>query len=227
MGVIDRKLKLFDSIARLRRVGRQVPGNPDLAKVRAALEQELGATVSRRFAARVLGVSHTALQRWIESGDLPLVYSQQGRLEVPVPALLDLSEAVEIEHAQHGGRYVLAPTMSRRRRAAQRIRIDDLKVDDPHARAQARSLAYHRAVARGLRKAMVEEARHVLFRWRDEGKIDTHYAEQWEYVLTQPIAEIRKAIVEESQEADDLRQNSPLAGLLSEPERRRIMQEVV
>jgi hypothetical protein len=32
--------------------------------------------------------------------------------------------------------------------------------------------------------------------------------------------------MDESQEADDLRQNSPFAGLLSEPERWRIVREV-
>ena len=225
MGIVDRKLELFENIARLRRVGRRVPGNPELATVRAALERELGETVSQRLAARVLGVSHTALQRWIAAGDLPLVYSTRGRREVPVSALLRLQEAVG-EQAKRSGRYVLTPTMKGQRNAAQRMRMKDLREPGSHARAHARSLAYHRALARKLRKSMVEEAKHVLFRWRVEGKIDAHYAEQWERVLNQPMAEIRKAIVEEGQGADDLRQNSPLAGLLSEAERRRIVKEV-
>ncbi|MGH2913796.1 MAG: hypothetical protein ACRDMX_02290 [Solirubrobacteraceae bacterium] len=96
-----------------------------------------------------------------------------------------------------------------------------------HERARARSLAYHRAVARRLRKPMVEEARHVLFRWRAQGRIDERYAERWEQLLSKPLAEIRLALVDDSQEYDDLRQNSPFAGLLSEPERRRIVREVI
>jgi hypothetical protein len=38
---------------------------------------------------------------------------------------------------------------------------------------------------------------------------------------------LEEFIAVESQEYDDLRQNSPFAGLLSEPERRRIVREVI
>lgn len=229
MGVVDRKLELFENIARLRRVGRKVPGNRDLATVRAALEDELGATVSQRLAARTLGVSHVALRRWIDAGDLPLVYTREGRREVPVSALLRLRDEIEEEQpSPTAGRYAIAPTMERRRAAAKRMRVKKGPPgSEPHSRARARSLAYHRAVAGRLRSSMVEEARHLLFLWRKEGKIDPHYAARWEEILNQPIAQIRQAIMEESPVADDLRQNSPLAGLLSEAERRRIVKEVV
>jgi hypothetical protein len=230
MGVVDRKQELFENIVRLRRAGRQMPGDRDLGEVRVALERELGETVSRRLAARVLDVSHTALDRWIKTGDLPLVYAPEGRLEVPVPALLDLYEAVEAERAEGPRRYVLAPTMARRRDAARRLRVDDQRADgeqrDGHDRALARSLAYHRAVARRLRGPMVEEARHVLRRWRAQRRIDSRYADRWERLLDQPIAAIRRTLVDDSQEADDLRQSSPFAGVLSEPERQRIVREV-
>jgi hypothetical protein len=229
MGVVDRKQELFENIVRLRRVGRGLSGDREIAAVRVALERELGETVSRRLAARVLGVSHTALDRWIKGGDLPVVYSSKGRVEVPVPALLDLYEAVEAERAERPRRYVLTGTMARQRDAAQRLRVDGLSDDGErgsHDRARARGLAYHRAVARRLRKPMVEEARHVLFRWREQGRIDQRYADRWERLLDRPVPEIRRALVDESQEAEDLRQNSPFAGLLSEPERRRIVREV-
>ena len=67
---VDRKQELFENIVRLRRVGRELPGNADVSAVRRALESELGETVSRRLASRILGVSHTALDRWIKAGDL-------------------------------------------------------------------------------------------------------------------------------------------------------------
>jgi len=229
MGVVERKQDLLENIVRLRRAGRKAPGNRDISAVRAALERELGETVSRRLAARMLGVSHTALERWIKAGDLPLLYSPRGRFEVPVPALLDLYEAVEAERTEPPRRYVLTPTMTRRREAAQRLHIDsvnDQRERSPHDRARARSLAYHQTVARGLRKPAVQEARHVLSRWREQGRIDPHYAERWEQLLERPLPEIRRALMDESREADDLRQNSPFAGLLSEPERRRIVREV-
>lgn len=229
MGVVERKQELLENIARLRRAGRELPGNRDITAVRAALERELGETVSRRLAARALGVSHTALGRWVKAGDLPVVFSPAGRVEVPVPALLDLLDSVEADRADGPLRYPLTPTMTRQREAARRMRADDL--EDPvrhngHDRARARGLAYHRAVARHLDGPMIDEVRHVLLRWREQGRIDARYACRWEQLLNRPVSEIRRALLDESSEADDLRQNSPFAGLLSETERRRILREV-
>lgn len=230
MPLVEHRQELFENLVRLRRAGREVPGNMDLSAVRLSLERELGETVSQRLAARLLGVSHTALARWVKAGDVPVVFTREGRVEVPVPALLDLREAVDEERAGHESRrYALAPVMERHREAARRLRDEDLQPprrDDGHERAKARSLAYHRALARRLRRPMVDEARHVLFRWRAEGRIDERYATQWDAILSRPLNEVREAIVAEGQEADDLRQNSPLAGLLSEPERRRIVEVV-
>lgn len=228
MGVVERKQELFENIVRLRRAGRESPGSRDIAAVRVSLELELGETVSRRLAARVLGVSHTALERWLQAGDLPAIYSVKGRVQVPVPALLDLYDEVHAERAD-SRRYPLTPVMVRRRDAAQRLRIPPRgnRGDITHDRARTRSLVYHQAVARRLSKLMVDEAWHVLFRWREQGRIDRRYCDRWEQLLEQPLPQIRRALVEETQEADDLRQNSPFAGVLSEPERRRIVREVV
>jgi hypothetical protein len=226
VGSIDRKQDLFENIARLRRAGREAPGNRDIAAVRLTLENELGETVSRRLAARLLGVSHTALDRWIKARDLPVVFSSNGRFDVPVPALLDLYETIRAEHADRRWN-VLAPTMARQREAARRLRVEgQVDSDDPRDRARARNLAYHRAVAARLRKPMVDEARHVVYRWREQGRMDPRYADQWDALLTRSMPEIRHALMERSQAADDLRQNSPLAGMLSEPERQRILAEV-
>ena len=228
MGVVERRHELFENVVRLRRAARVAPGNADIAAVRVSLERELGETVSRRLAARVLGVSHAALDRWVKKGDLPVIYSSRGRPEIPVPTLLELNDKVEHTRDQGAQRYVLAPTMARQRQAAGRMRVDGITVsgDEPHARATARSLAYHRAVARRLRKPMVQEARHVLYRWRQQGQIDSRYAERWEQILTRPVHEIRRALVATGPQSDSLRQTSPFAGVLSEPERQRILQKI-
>lgn len=197
--------------------------------MRLALEQELGPTMSRRLAARLLGVSHTALERWIKTGDVPVVLSPAGRSEIPVPALLELHEATSKDRAAGTVRYSLAPTMKRQHDAARRLYLSPQKDPLPgsdHDRAGARGLAYHRAVAVRLRKPMVAEARHVLFRWRAQGRIDPRYADKWNELLAMPLPVIRSAITAPGSDADDLRQNSPFAGLLSEPERRRILSEV-
>ena len=93
----DHQRQLFEQIVRLRRVERELPGNTDILAVRTELEDELGPTVTRSAAARFLGLSHTALQRWEACGDLPLVLTPAGRPEVPVAALVVLCEAVRDE----------------------------------------------------------------------------------------------------------------------------------
>jgi len=59
----------------------------------------------------------------------------------------------------------------------------------------------------------------------DKSDSTCRHAGGWEQLLARPLSEIRRTLVEESEEADDLRQNSPFAGVLSEPDRRRIMRE--
>jgi hypothetical protein len=226
MTAVERRQELLENILRLRRALRRSPNDRDLAKVRLSLERELGGTVSLRLAGRLLGVSHTALQRWIKGGDLPIVFAENRKEQVPVQALLNLYEAMHSGNEAQRPRYSLTPTMTRQRQAAEQIRVPSTPegFQQGHDRARARSLAYHRAIAKRLRRPMVQEARHTLLRWREQAHIDPRYAEQWEQLLDRPIPEIRRALVSEDPLSDDLRQNSPFAGMLSEPERRRTLQ---
>jgi hypothetical protein len=73
---------------------------------------------------------------------------------------------------------------------------------------------------------MIDAAQRKLRRWQEEGRIDPRHAGAWENVFAMPMAEIRKAITADDEHGRDLRQNSPLAGLLSEPERRKILEKV-
>ena len=221
--------RLFKNIVRLRCAERQVP-SLDISVVREDLEAELGVTVSRSFAANLLGVSHTALNNWIAAGDVPVVITERGRKEVPLPTLLDLYERVGEERSSGRRRlHVLEPVMAEGRRRAERMRPDiglnQLgERSDTHRRQELRSLAYHRALAPRLSRPMLDEAQRKLARWRDDGRIDTRYADAWDAVFEMPVTEIRKVI--SADDARDLRQNSPLAGLLSEPERRKILEAV-
>jgi hypothetical protein len=231
MGSVDRKQTLFENIERLRRVERDLPPNRDLVAVRAALEADLGETVSRRLAARLLGVSHTALDRWVDAGDIPLVFAPSGQRAVPVDALLDLRESVTAERcAGSRGRRPLEPVMTRRRERAARLDVAALvphgRASDGHDRAERRSLAYHRALARSLDRRMADDALRQVWKWRLQGRIDPYYADRWERVLHGSVADVRRAISEDSEDAGDLRQSSPFAGMLSEPERRKLVQQV-
>lgn len=230
MGKKERE-RTLENIARLRRVERKNP-NPELAAVREDLESQLSRTVSRSLSAKFLGVSHTALNRWIEAGGIPVVITSQGRKEVPIPALLELQE--QVARQRKAGRrklHLLEPIMADAQRRAKRMRPQPVppgsrRRSDPHRTAELRSLAYHRALAPRLRRPMVDEAQSKLRRWKEEGKIDPRYAKVWEEVFALPMAEIRKAIAADDERGRDLRQNSPLAGLLSEPERRKILEQV-
>lgn len=228
--MIDRKSRLFDGIVRLRRAERHAAPDRDVTAVRTMLEEDLGETMSRRLAARVLGVDHKALERWIRAGDLPVVYSAEGRSEVPVAAVVELYEAVAESRASGARtRHHLEPALAAGRRRAEDLRPRELVGSGDQSgdgRAERRSLAYHRALAKRLKRPMVDEALRLLWKWREQQRIDERYAEQWEEILREPIATVRRIIGEDSQRGRDLRQNSPFAGVLSEAERRRINEEI-
>ena len=226
MGVIANREQLVRNIVRLRRAERASSLSEDIAAVRADLERAVGSTVSRALSARLLGVSQTALDRWIGQGDIPVVMTARDRREVPLSALVELVEEVE---AQLGERPVAA-VIRNRRADAERLDADTILPGDRlrtgHGTAEARSLAYHRAVAQRLDRATVEQARHRLHRWQREGRIDPRYAETWEQLLGGPLSRVRGVISEDSQTSRDLRQNSPFAGTLTTQERRRVLDAV-
>jgi hypothetical protein len=226
----DRKNKLLN-IALLRRAESRRP-DPDIAVVREDLEAELGGTVSRSLAAELLGVSHTALNNWVISGDVPVVLTPGGRREVPIPALLTIHAKVEERRASgRSSRHALEPVMMEARRRAERMRphlsvAADLESADRHRIADLRGLAYHRAIAPRLRRPVIEEAERKVARWVDDGRMDSRHGDAWRELLGRPLIEIRKLISADDPPGRDLRQNSPLAGLLSEPERRKILESV-
>ncbi len=177
-------------------------------------------------------MSHTALNNWIAAGDVPIVISERGRKEVPIPALLELRDRVAAE--RRSGRrklHALEAVMIEARDRAERMRpraaiAGSRRRSDPHRTSELRSLAYHRVLAPRLRRPMIDEAQRKLRRWQEDGRLDPRYAQLWEAVFAMPMAEIRKAITADDQRGRDLRQNSPLGGLLSEPERRKILETV-
>jgi hypothetical protein len=220
----ERRTDIVRALVGLRRVGRQHPADADLAVARLLLEVEIGPAVSRRFAADVLGVSETAVRRWVDRGDIPVVYTESGRLQIPVPALLDLYESVTAAKASGRG-HVLEPVALAAQQRADALPPDllsDIKVHDDmqHRQPRLRSLAYHRVLSQRLNAQMLADARQVLTGWEIERRIAPLYAEQWKELLTKPVAEIRHAIGADTEYMADLRQSSPFAGMLSERERR-------
>lgn len=142
---------------------------------------------------------------------------------MPVSVLLDLYEQVT-EQRRSGRRHVIEPGMAAARNRARNLRPPSVPDDaEGHQAAELQSLAYHRAVAARLNRGMIDDARHRIWVWQDQEKIDPRHAERWEEVLTRPLGEVQLLITEDSERGRDMRQNSPFAGVLSEAERRAIL----
>jgi hypothetical protein len=196
----------------------------------------VGATVTRAVAARLLGVSQTALDRWIATGDVPLLVTPRGRHELPLRWLVESIEAVQEHRLTHPeDRHPLGSVLRVRRSEAQRLNTSTLlrgadrherAGDGDHRRAELRSLAYHRAVAQRMDESVVQEARDRLARWSSQARIDPRYAQRWQTILVSPPAEIARTIGKDTSRMRDLRQSSPFAGTLSEPARQRALATV-
>ena len=217
--MLDQAQLVRDAV-RLRRAHHRHPADEDLMAVRADLERAAGSTVGRAATARLLGVSQTALDRWIAAGDVPVVLTVGGRREVPLRAVLDLVDAVEA----HAGRSRPLAAALRRRR------LDELAREDlpgirgtGHRTAELRGLAYGRAIADRLDDTTVADALVQLRRWRDEGRIHPRYADRWAELLTGPREQLLETLRADDEHAAALRQSSPFAGMLDERERRALL----
>jgi hypothetical protein len=91
MGRADRVERALQAAAEMRLAASAVEDEGVSRRLRRAerlVLRDVGASVPKSRAARLLGVSTTALQRWIRSGRLPAVQRPRGREEVDAEALL-------------------------------------------------------------------------------------------------------------------------------------------
>lgn len=231
MASVKESRALVDDVLRLRRAERLPDAAPEVRPVRRNLESRLGPTLSRSRAAGILGVSQTALDRWVAGGQIPIVIAPGGRREVPRRFVIELRESID-ELLRHGRRgRPLAAALAARREAAERFEVPDIGSQPPapstprgHQTAELRSRAVHAAVAERLDRSTLEEAREEVDRLTAEGHLHERYAERWRKVLDGSRADIAAAIVADTPEGRDLRQNSPFAGALNEQERRRLIE---
>lgn len=227
---VDRR-ELLDGILRLAAVEGDVPRalRPELRLVRSRLEDELGQTVRPAEAAELLGVSQTALAKWLDQREIPSVVTPTGRREIPVAEVVGLAR--EVERARHAGREraVSAVVRERRRRARETIDVDRLLPspgDWTHRNAEVQSLAYHRLVAERLTPDLIDAARERVDRWERSGRLHSKWADAWREVLGRSPAAIRRALRSSCLRARQLRQTSPFAGVLTEQERLRLVEAI-
>ena len=98
---------------------------------------------------------------------------------------------------------------------------------DAHGIAEARSLAYHRAIAERFAAdpGIVDRARARVRDWQ-AAHPDAHFVRGWSRILERPVREIAAFLVDDSEEARELRQSTPFAGVLGPRERWRLCREV-
>ena len=233
MTSVTESKRLIEGIVSLRRAERIPDAARDVSPVRRDLEARLGPTLSRSRAAQVLGVSQTALDRWVAAGQIPIVMTPGGRREVPRQLIVELRESIDELRRAGRARHPLAAALAARRNDAAKVGADRPPRDSnqpltPHGHrtAERRSRALHEIVAERLDEQTVEEARERIERLAAEGRMHPRYAERWRELLSRPIAEIAAAISADDELGRDLRQNSPFAGVLNEQERRRIIETV-
>jgi hypothetical protein len=97
---------------------------------------------------------------------------------------------------------------------------------DLHELSTERSLAFHREIARRLLgdAGIVERALRRVRAWQMEGPQRPH-VRQWAEILEGTPESIAAFLVDLSESAQELRQSSPFAGVLSPAERWRIWNE--
>jgi hypothetical protein len=95
-----------------------------------------------------------------------------------------------------------------------------------HAWIDERSRALHAKIAEKLRRrpSLVAVAHDNLERWERLRGPDPALDEWRTLLKATPFPELLRLLTEESEHADRLRQSSPFAGILTEPERTAVFQ---
>jgi len=229
MSLVNR-WETIESVLLLTRAERSSRGGAlnDIRLVREQLESTLGGTVRPSEAAQLLGVSRPSIKRWLDSDDIPTVLTRGGRREIPISELVDLLLETE-EMRQAGRERVLGAVIRARRERAGEIDVDALlppRRPRTHRQAELQSLAYHRLVADRLTPEVVAGALRNVDRWESAGQLDPRWASEWRRLLDLSPFEIQRALRSDSKHARELRQTSPFVGVVTEQERRRIIEAV-
>ena len=227
------KEQIVEGILRLRKVVPELDetGRAALYPVISMLEDAAGPTLSQSELGRLLGVSHTTVRRWIEKGDIPTVPTPRGRNEISLGQAVGLLESVQAI-SEGSPSHALAHVMHDQRDEAAALDVRLLfrgrptKDVEGHGKVEWRSLAYHRAVGQRLNRRILSDARQRLNRWQREGRIHPVWSAAWQQILDEPEDEIVRVLSSDSEQARALRQSSPFAGVLTEHERRRVIEGV-
>ena len=193
---------MLHSLVGLRRVRELLPGNADVDRGIEGIKAALGEAVTQRTAARALGIAHPELSELISGGELAVKDTPKGRAQVVVDSLVDLIEARDVAPPE-------PPAWKQRRAEREAAGGTEDREADMQQIIKLRALAFHRALARNLDRAMVESAQQTVSERRESGDLSADQAEAWLNVLERPISDIAAKITDYSPAGDDLRATSP------------------
>lgn len=201
----DQREQLLQGLVGLYRVRALLPANEDVERGIEGLKTALGEGVSQRTAARALGLKLPDVSRLITAKRLKVVDTSRGRGQVELESLV----AMIVED----GIAVPEPPGWKQRRAAreeaERNAAPSSQQEELARIMKMRALAFHRAVARNLDLQGVEEAREVLYAWREAGRGDDDEIAEWMSLLERPVSDIAARMTEYSPAGDALRASSP------------------
>lgn len=196
---------MVQGLVGLRRVRALLPGNTDVDRGIEGLKAALGEAVSQRTAAKSIGVAHPELSKLITARELVVIDTARGRSQIELESLVGYIEANDVAAPE--------PPAWKQRRAAREAAGEDAEAESQQealARImKMRALAFHRALARNLDRAMVETARESLAAMREAGKITPEQAEAWSTLLERPVSDIAARMADYSPAGDALREASP------------------
>lgn len=201
----EQREAMLQGLVGLHRVRALLPANTDVERGIDALKVALGEGVAQRTAARALGVKLPDVSRLITAKRLKVVDTSRGRGQVELESLVEYLVDEEVAPPE-------APGWKQRRAAreqAEKNREPSSQQVELARIMKMRALAFHRAIARNLDVAMVEEAREVLDSWRDSGKGDDEGVAEWAALLERPVSDIAARMTEYSPAGDALRARSP------------------
>lgn len=99
---------------------------------------------------------------------------------------------------------------------------------DLHRLGEERSLALHALVVDEIERdeRVIDRASELLARWLASGVIHGRYESRWEALLGGPRAELKRVLLDRSEEACTLRSCTPFAGSIDPRTRWRVWREV-
>jgi hypothetical protein len=219
--------QLVRHVATLRRAERD--GAPAaVADVRRDLERAVGRSVRRAVAARVLGITQTALDRLIVADRLPELVTANGRREMPLGELVSLLMDVEDLRAAGAGGHAVSTALRAREAAAEAaVTVDErllaeARGADDRRRAELASLAYHQQVAARLDDAIVARAARRVAAAVGDPRADPVAVTMWQDALASPRERLAALVTGDDETGRALRRSSPFLGVLSHAERRQL-----